>query len=163
MTSRLEKDMDGIAGSQMQKDDVLRESREMLDKVFDQLETHGGEIGRMLRAGSAVDSPIGPCPLCGSPLVVRTRKSDGNKFIACSGFPACRNTFNVPPGSLRFDKKICEKHKLHLIKVTPPSTAMADGKKVKAKAYEYGCPACKKEGAGPVIASGKPTDIPAQK
>ena len=121
MTSRLEKDMDGIAGSQMQKDDVLRESREMLEKVFDQLETHGGEIGRMLRQGSAADSQIGPCPLCGSPLVVRARKSDGNKFVACSGFPACRNTYNVPPGSLRFDKGVCEKHKLHLVKVTPPS------------------------------------------
>jgi DNA topoisomerase-1 len=162
MTSRLEKDMDGIAGSQMQKDDVLRESREMLEKVFDQLETHGGEIGRMLRAGSAVDSPIGPCPLCGSPLVVRTRKSDGNKFIACSGFPACRNTFNVPPGSLRFDKKICEKHKLHLVKVTPPSVAGSDGKKVKGKAVDYGCLACKKEGAGPVAAGSKPavTQVP---
>ncbi len=163
MTSRLEKDMDGIAGSQMQKDDVLRESREMLEKVFDQLETHGGEIGRMLRQGSAADSQIGPCPLCGSPLVVRARKSDGNKFVACSGFPACRNTYNVPPGSLRFDKNVCEKHKLHLIKVTPPSAATSDGKKVKSKAIEYGCPACKKESPVAAAKGDKPADPPAQK
>jgi DNA topoisomerase-1 len=145
MTSRLEADMDAIAGSRMPKDDVLRESRAMLEKVFDQLETHGAEIGRMLRAGSAVDSKIGPCPLCGSPLVVRERKSDGNKFIACSGFPACRNTYNVPPGTLRFDRKVCEKHKMHIVKVTPPSVTSSDGKKVKGKAVEYGCPACRKE------------------
>jgi DNA topoisomerase-1 len=163
MTSRLEADMDAIAGSRMPKDDVLRESRAMLDKVFDQLEAHGGEIGRMLRAGSAVDSKIGPCPLCGSPLVVRERKSDGNKFIACGGFPACRNTYNVPPGTLRFDKKVCDKHKLHLIKVTPPSTASADGKKVRGKAVEFGCPACKKESQAPAAFPGKAAEAFAQK
>ncbi|OPY29402.1 MAG: Reverse gyrase 1 [Methanocella sp. PtaU1.Bin125] len=145
MTSRLEKDMDGIAGSTLPKDAVLRESRDMLEKVFDQLEAHGAEIGRMLRSGSAADSKIGPCPLCGSPLIIRERKADGNKFIACSGFPNCRNTYNVPAGTLKFDKQVCEKHHMHLIKVTPPAVMMADGKKVKGKAYEYGCPACKKE------------------
>jgi DNA topoisomerase-1 len=162
MTSRLEKDMDGIAGNALPKDAVLRESREMLEKVFDQLETHGAEIGRMLRTGSAADSKIGPCPLCGSPLVVRERKADGNKFIACSGFPACRNTYNVPPGSLRFDKKACEKHKLHFVKVTPPSTAMADGKKVRGKAVDFGCPACRKENPAPVVA-GRPMEAPTGK
>jgi DNA topoisomerase-1 len=35
---------------------------------------------------------------------------------------------------------------MHTIKVTPPSVMMSDGKKVKGKAYEYGCPVCKKEG-----------------
>jgi Topoisomerase IA len=163
MTSRLEADMDAIAGSRMPKDDVLRESRAMLEKVFDQLEAHGGEIGRMLREGSSADSKIGPCPLCGSPLVVRERKSDGNKFIACSGFPACRNTYNVPPGTLRFDKKTCEKHRLHLIKVTPPSTAGADGKKVRAKAVEFGCPACKREGVATPAGQSKAGEAFAQK
>ncbi|HUL62731.1 MAG TPA: DNA topoisomerase I, partial [Methanocella sp.] len=150
MTSRLEADMDAIAGCRLPKADVLRESREMLGKVFDQLEAHRAEIGRVLKAGSAADSKVGPCPACGSPLVVRERRADGNKFIACSGYPACRNTYDVPPGTLRFDKKVCEKHKLHILKVTPPSTARADGKKVKGRAYEYGCPACKREGLAPV-------------
>jgi DNA topoisomerase-1 len=163
MTSRLEADMDAIAGSRMPKDDVLRESRAMLDKVFDQLETHGSEIGRMLRAGSAVASKIGPCPLCGSPLIVRERKADGNKFLACSGFPACRNAYNVPPGTLRFDKKVCEKHRMHLVKVTPPSATGPDGKKVKGKAVEYGCPACKREGPATTAGRGKATEAFAQK
>jgi DNA topoisomerase-1 len=163
MTSRLEADMDAIAGSRLPKDDVLRESREMLEKVFDQLEAHSADIGRVLRAGSAVDSPIGPCPLCGSPLLVRERKSDGNKFIACSGFPACRNTFNVPAGTLRFDKKVCEKHKLHLIKITPPSSPGADGKKVRSKAVEFGCPACRKEGLVTPAGQGQIAEAFAQK
>jgi DNA topoisomerase-1 len=91
------------------------------------------------------------------------RKSDGNKFIACSGFPACRNTYNVPPGTLRFDKKVCEKHKLHLIKVTPHSVTTSDGKKIKGKATEHGCPACKKESTAAAISGDKPPVRPAQK
>ncbi|CAJ37410.1 DNA topoisomerase I [Methanocella arvoryzae] len=145
MTSKLERDMDAIAASQLKKAAVAKESREMLDKVFDQLEKNRLEIGRILRSGFAADSDIGPCPLCGSALVVRERKSDKNKFIACSGFPNCRNTYNVPPGTLKFDKTVCEKHRLHHVKVTPPSTKGPDGKAVRGKAYDFGCPACRKE------------------
>ncbi len=32
------------------------------------------------------------CPYCGSNLVERRRKSDGNVFIGCSAFPKCRYT-----------------------------------------------------------------------
>jgi DNA topoisomerase-1 len=145
MTGRLEKDMDGIAESRLKKDDVVRESKTMLRAIFDQLESHRADIGKTLRAGSALDSQIGPCPKCGSPLIVRETKADKRKFIACTGFPACRNTYSVPPGTLKFDKKVCEKHRLHLIKATPPPTKDKDGKTIRGKAYEYGCPACKKE------------------
>ena len=30
------------------------------------------------------------CPKCGAPMVIRTRKSDGNPFWGCARFPACR-------------------------------------------------------------------------
>lgn len=145
MTSHLEKDMDAIAESRLKKDDVVKESKSMLRTIFNQLESHRLDIGRTLKTGSAMDSQIGPCPKCGSPLAIRETKADKRKFIACTGFPECRNTYNVPPGSLKFDKKTCEKHKLHFVKVTPPSTKDKDGKTIKGKAYEYGCPACRKE------------------
>lgn len=147
MTAALEKNMDGISESRIKKEHVISESKSMLGKIFDQLEAHRLEIGRTIRMGSALDSEIGPCPKCGSPLVIRETKADKRKFIACSGFPECRNTFNLPEGSIKFDKKICEKHKLHLIKATPPSTKDKSGKTVRSKAYDYGCPACKKESA----------------
>ncbi|HMK47757.1 MAG TPA: DNA topoisomerase I, partial [Methanocella sp.] len=146
MTSRLEKDMDAIANSGMNKEAVAKESRTMLDRIFDQIEENRSDISRLLRSGFAADSEIGPCPACGCALVIRERKSDGNKFIACSGFPECRNTYNIPPGPLRFDKKVCEKHRLHHVKVIPHSTKGPDGKVIKGKPNDYGCPACRKEG-----------------
>jgi DNA topoisomerase-1 len=160
MTSALELDMDKIADSKIKKDDVVKESRTMLRSVFDRLETNRNEIGKALRLGSALDSQIGPCPLCGSPLVIRETKADKKKFIACSGFPNCRNTFSLPPGSYKFSKEVCEKHKLHPIKVTPHSTKDKDGKTVKGKAYEYGCPACRKEGLFPQSAQKNINKVP---
>ncbi|MCD1293740.1 DNA topoisomerase I [Methanocella sp. CWC-04] len=147
MTSALERDMDAITDSRMKKDDVVSESKKMLHKVFDQLESNRSEISRAIKRGGALDSEIGPCPKCGSPLLIRETKADKKKFIACSGFPDCRNTYNLPPGTIKFDKAVCEKHKLHLIKATPPSTKDREGKTVRGKSYTYGCPACKKEEA----------------
>ena len=37
------------------------------------------------------------CPRCQQgTLVVRTRRSDGSRFLGCSRFPACRHTSNLP-------------------------------------------------------------------
>lgn len=160
MTSALERDMDGITESHVKKEDVVGESKTMLRKIFDQLELHRPDISKAIRMGCALDSEIGPCPRCGSPLVIRETKADKKKFIACSGFPDCRNTYNLPPGSVKFDKKVCEKHKLHLIKATPPSTKTSDGKTIRGKAYEYGCPACKKEASYTANATGNKPAVP---
>jgi ssDNA-binding Zn-finger/Zn-ribbon topoisomerase 1 len=34
----------------------------------------------------------GDCPACGSHLVTRTNRAEGNKFVGCSGYPECRFT-----------------------------------------------------------------------
>ena len=36
------------------------------------------------------------CPRCGEQLVERRRRSDGNRFLGCTGFPACRHTAPLP-------------------------------------------------------------------
>ncbi len=35
------------------------------------------------------------CPQCGSPMVKRTKKSDGSSFWGCSNFPACKGVRNI--------------------------------------------------------------------
>ena len=36
------------------------------------------------------------CPRCGEQLVERRRRNDGNRFLGCTGFPACRHTAPLP-------------------------------------------------------------------
>jgi ribosomal protein S27AE len=43
-----------------------------------------------------IDSP--KCPKCGQSMILRTRKSDGNKFWGCKLFPACKGTLNYTEG-----------------------------------------------------------------
>ena len=41
-------------------------------------------------------SPTPACPKCGIPMVMRTRKTDGQKFWACPNYPKCRCIVNIP-------------------------------------------------------------------
>ena len=43
-------------------------------------------------AAAGVTAGAMVCPRCSEPLVERRRRSDGNRFLGCSGFPACRHT-----------------------------------------------------------------------
>ena len=45
------------------------------------------------------------CPLCGKPLTLRSRKSDGEPFMACRGFPRCNFTeaFDLNVGRIEHD------------------------------------------------------------
>jgi ssDNA-binding Zn-finger/Zn-ribbon topoisomerase 1 len=38
------------------------------------------------------------CPDCSVPLRVRRRRSDGQAFLGCRNYPACRHTQPLPPG-----------------------------------------------------------------
>jgi DNA topoisomerase-3 len=59
---------------------------------------HGRRAAKRAAArGHAAPAAAGgpPCPKCGKPMSLRERKSDGNKFLGCTGYPECRHTQNV--------------------------------------------------------------------
>lgn len=39
--------------------------------------------------------PEPSCPACGARMVLRTRRSDGDKFWGCPQFPICRGALNI--------------------------------------------------------------------
>ena len=49
---------------------------------------------------NAPEEPKQKCPKCGKPMVIRKRRSDGNKFLGCTGFPTCRTAMNYTPGEV---------------------------------------------------------------
>ncbi|MBS7263192.1 MAG: type I DNA topoisomerase [Eubacteriales bacterium] len=48
-----------------------------------------------------VDTVEVPCPLCGSPLVMRTAKKTGRKFYGCSAYPKCNFISREKPAPIR--------------------------------------------------------------
>ncbi len=136
MTAQLEADMTRIANGEASLDEVTNESREMLQRVFDELANSREEIGEHLQESLKADKTLGPCPQCGEAMLVR-RSRQGSYFVGCDGFPECRNTLPLPSTGepLVLDEE-CEDHEMHHVK-------MLAGRDT----FVHGCPRCEAEKA----------------
>ncbi len=97
MTSRLEQSMDKISEGETSKDAVVDESKEVLRKVYGELENAQEEFADIVRAGIREDSVLGPCKKCGKNLIVRKARKSGKRFAGCEGYPDCDQTYSLPP------------------------------------------------------------------
>jgi DNA topoisomerase-1 len=112
MTASLEAEMDEIAESKMDKEQVVEDSRKLVHSTFDDLMKGEEELSKMIWAGMDQDRILGPCIVCkeagrtkedGSPnmlRIIRAKKS-GKSFVGCSGWEpdnpdACDQTFPMP-------------------------------------------------------------------
>ncbi len=95
MTSKLEKDMDDISEGKKTLDETVDESRKMLTQVMISLEKDKEKIKTNIRNASKQQNIIGKCPKCGKELVMRFSKK-GNRFVGCTGYPDCKNTYPLP-------------------------------------------------------------------
>jgi DNA topoisomerase-1 len=136
MTARLEADMDAIAAGEKSLDEVTDESREMLQRVFEDLHEHREEIGDFLRTSLKADKTLGPCPECGDDLLVR-RSRRGSYFVGCDGYPDCEYTLPLPSqGEPTVTDEVCAEHGLGHVK-------MLAGRST----FTHGCPLCKADEA----------------
>jgi len=101
-TARMEEELDEIEEGKMNWTDTLKEFygpfKESLDKA-------GVEM-KKVKMEEKTDEV---CEKCGSPMVVR--QSRYGAFLACSGFPKCKNTKDLPrKGEQQIEvKEACEK------------------------------------------------------
>ena len=95
MTATLEKDMDEIAEGRKQVQDVVEESRQMLSSAMDVLEANRAAVGGAIKEALRTQNTLGPCPKCGGTLTIM-RSWKGKRFVGCSGYPRCRNSFPLP-------------------------------------------------------------------
>jgi DNA topoisomerase-1 len=109
MTSTLEKDMALVAEGKKDFEDVVKESQDMLDKVFIILEENQEMIGSSIKKALMEQRIVGKCSKCGGELLI-IRSQRGKRFVGCSNFPKCRNSFSLPQqGKLDFLDKTCDK------------------------------------------------------
>jgi len=131
MTARLEADMTAIADGEKSLEAVTAESREMLERVFEELRSSREAIGEHLQESLKEDSRLGPCPECGEDLLVRQSRG-GSHFVGCDGFPDCRFTLPLPStGEPLVLEETCADHDLRHVK-------MLAGRDT----FVHGCPRC---------------------
>jgi DNA topoisomerase I len=132
MTQTLEKDMSLISEKKIKEEEVIEESREMLESVFCELVDNQKGIGESLKDGLRTDKIVGRCEKCGSELLIR-RGRRGSRFIGCSGYPNCKFTLPLPrSGTVLVTDKLCDKHGMNFIRI------INKGK----RPWDLGCPHC---------------------
>ena len=80
-TAKMERQLDEIEDGKVNHTDMLKRFYPDFKKELDAAYIKHGAI---------------MCDKCGSPMSVRTAKVNGEKFLACSGYPRCKNTRNLP-------------------------------------------------------------------
>ena len=119
MTAHLEADMEGIATGVRAREDVVRESQQMLSEVLETLEANREAIGQEIEAALREQNYIGKCNLCkeGNLTVIRSRR--GSRFLGCDRYPACRNTHPLPQmGTVQSAEENCPECGAPMIKHT---------------------------------------------
>jgi DNA topoisomerase-1 len=97
MTAELERSMDEISEGRISKDTVVDESRDVLRRVYEHLESSQEKFADIVWDGIREDSVLGPCKKCGKNLTIRRAKKSGKRFAGCSGYPDCDQTYSLPP------------------------------------------------------------------
>ncbi len=118
MTALLEGDMQAIARGEKGLEEVVKESREMLEDSVVALQKHEEEVGAQLYEAFREQRVLGTCLECGNRLMIR-RSRRGNLFVGCEGYPACEVTYPLPSrGHLEPAGGTCETCGVPVIRVT---------------------------------------------
>jgi len=134
MTATIESHMQQIKENKRTREDVIRESRTMLHKAFDQLEANEAVIGDDIRNRTAEEMNLGKCPVCGGTLAIKHLRGN-TQFIGCSKYPDCSFNIGLPTTqwgwAVRTDE-ICDKHHLNFVRLVRKG----------ARPWDIGCPLC---------------------
>ncbi|MDP2666987.1 MAG: DNA topoisomerase I [Candidatus Diapherotrites archaeon] len=108
MTADLEKEMDQVADGQKKKELVVDDSRKMLKDVLAQLLQHKMDIAVELKKAFIHQDVLAICPRDQGNLVIRRAGATGKRFLGCSNYPNCTQTYPLPQkGNLSSLKKEC--------------------------------------------------------
>lgn len=144
MTRKLEKDMEWIQDGKIEESKVIESGRAVLSEILNDFKKKEKDIGKeladALRKTSFEQNFIGKCPNCGGDLRIIVSKATRKRFVGCSNYPKCSQSYPIPQfGGIKPLKKPCKECGLPMIFVR-------SGKKVFQMCID---PKCKsKEGWG---------------
>jgi len=158
LTRHFEEEMEQIQIGKKKKEKILNEAKKILTKVLKDFKKNEKKIGKALSDANLEtlqqESLIGPCPVCKKGDLTIKRSKFG-RFIACSTYPDCKATFNIPKfGLIKSANKECQKchYPMALIIrkgkrpqevcINPKCSSRKIPKEIKDKIKEKPCPKC---------------------
>ena len=111
LTRKFESEMEGIQEGKLSWEKIVAEAESSLKKTLSRFKKNEEKIGSDLREGMKEflrkESEIGPCLKCGNILVIR-RSRIGKRFVGCTGYPKCTETYSLPgKGQLTTTEEKC--------------------------------------------------------
>jgi DNA topoisomerase I len=119
LTKQIEEEIEKIREGEIEPPVVLEHAKEHLTKTLTRFKKHEKEIGAALvvaeRNTQDKRNTLGPCQ-CGGTLQIR--KGKFGRFVGCSLYPECKNTFKLPQkGIIKPLGKQCEHCQHPLVKL----------------------------------------------
>ncbi len=111
LTRHFEEEMEKIQERKKKKEKVLEEAKKTLIKIFKHFKENEIKIGKALSEANIKtreeSTIVGKCDKCKNDLRIMYSKKNRQYFVACSGYPKCKNTFSLPMGLPKPTGKIC--------------------------------------------------------
>jgi len=101
-TANMEEELDRIEAGEYDWTRVVKDFYEPFNESLERLERRKDELRE-----SMIERTDEVCEKCGRPMVIRWGR--GGKFMACTGFPACRNTKPLNAPEPEKTGEVCDK------------------------------------------------------
>lgn len=128
LTRKLEEEMENIQESYIETHEspssleekekkIIENAKRIITDISKEFKTKETEIGKEIAEGLQIfrqeqfnSNILMKCPLCSkNDLRILYSKKTGRSFVACSGYPECKQTFSLPPQALiKKTDKVCE-------------------------------------------------------
>ncbi len=120
LTKQFEEGMEAIQDEKKTKEEIIKSAQEALAKTLKIFKKNEKNIGSDLMKGikevMREESTIGKC-VCSGDLVIRMSK-DKKRFVGCTGYPNCTQTFSLPhKGTVAIIRETCLKCGLKVVSV----------------------------------------------
>ena len=120
LTKQFEEGMEAIQKEKDNKERIIDSAEDTLKKTLGKFKESEKDIGldliKGIREVMREESTVGKCK-CSNELVIRMSK-DKKRFIGCTGYPNCTETFSLPhKGNLAILSETCQKCGLKIISV----------------------------------------------
>ena len=104
LTAQFEREMEAIQEGKRDKEEVIEKARAELDKLLKKFRTHQLEIGKQLGEAYRITRQkqriMGTCPKCGGNLKIVVSRATHKRFVGCSNYPKCTNSFPLPQAGM---------------------------------------------------------------
>ena len=120
LTRGFEEGMESIQQEKKKKEELIESAQQTLTKTLNNFKKNekiiGSELIEGIREVMREESTVGKCK-CSGDLVIRMSKAK-KRFIGCTGYPNCTETFSLPhKGTLTMSPNNCGKCGLKIVQV----------------------------------------------